>query len=204
MKRFFALILLLTLMGCASLARVVYPVNEDPLKTTAGRYELDPTHANIIFSVNHLGFSLHHGRFNQIEGSLVINPEKPQEAQLYTRIDTASVDTNSEALDKMLRAKRMFDSENYTFASFESSGIRLTDEKTAEITGYLNIKGIQKEITLSAEFIGSGTNPATGKKTIGFSGKASFKRSEFNLKQWLPLVGDEVNLILEAEFTRAN
>ncbi|MCK0070115.1 YceI family protein [Kordiimonas laminariae] len=200
----FIALLFLTLAGCASVARIVYPLNDDPLKAVPGSYELDPTHANIIFSVNHLGFSLHHGRFNQIEGSLVIDPAAPQDAQLYTRIDMASVDTNSEALDNMLRADGMFDSENYPYASFESARIQLTSEKTAEIVGNLTIRGIRKEITLSAEFIGSGTNPATGKKTIGFSGKGRFKRSDFNLKQWLPLVGDEVNLILEAEFTRAN
>ncbi len=201
-KKALLLFFILSLTACASAARILYPVSEDPLKIIPGSYTLDPTHANIIFSVNHLGFSLHHGRFNTISGSLVLDTARPEAAKLFVKTETDSIDTNSVELDRQLKGKRMFDTSNFPAASFESQTIQITGEKSALIEGMLTLKGIKKPVAIEATFIGSGTNPTTGKKTIGFKGAAKFNRSDFGLKEWLPLVGDEINLILEAEFTR--
>ncbi len=196
------LVFFLSLAACASVARVIYPLNEDPHKTLTGKYELDPTHANIIFAVNHLGFSLHHGRFNDIEGSIQINPDKPENSSVFIKVDVRSIDTNNKELDDKLKAQKMFNTEQHPYASFQSTHVALTGPKAAIITGDLTLKNIRRSVTLNATFIGSGTNPLTGKKTIGFSGTAKFNRADFDLKEWLPLVGNEVSLILEAEFIK--
>ena len=201
-KAIFVITLFFLLAGCAAAARILYPVNTDPLKLTPGAYALDPAHANIIFAVNHLGFSFHHGRFNKIGGSLVLDVNQPENSQLFIKIDTASIDTNNTELDSRLRAKPMFNSEVFPSAIFEGSQVEITGPKTANVTGTLTIKENRVPITIQAEFIGSGTNPANGKHTVGFRGKATFNRSEFGLNEWLSLVGDEVSLILEAEFVR--
>lgn len=199
---FYLFSLLLLLSACAAAARILYPVETDPLKTKPGVYKLDPAHANIIFSVSHLGFSIHYGRFNKISGSLEIDPKAPETARTFISIDTGSVDTNSAELDEKLRARSMFNSEAHPIATFESTSLHITGEKSATINGFLNIKGNRKPVTLNATFIGSGTNPLTGLQTIGFSGEAKILRSDFGMNDWLPLVGDEVTLLLEAEFTR--
>lgn len=199
---FFSLGLLLC--GCAAAAKILYPVNDDPLKTTAGVYKLDPTHANIIFSVNHLGFSLHHGRFNNIEGSLDLDSISPKDSRLYVRVNANSIDTNSAELDQKLRSKSMFNVSEHPFVTFESTSITLSNKKTAIISGELTLAGVIRPLDIEATFVGSGTNPLNGKKTIGFSGKGSLFRSEYGLKEWLPFVGDEVSLIIEAEFIRPN
>jgi len=195
--------LFITLGACASVVKVLYPIQTDPLKSKAGAYALDPEHANIIFAVNHLGFSLHHGRFNAVEGSLSLDINKPEASQVFITVNMDSVDTNNLTLDEMLRAKSMFNTAKFPAATFESSSIKVTGPKSAIVSGYLTIKGIRKNINIDATFIGSGKNPLTNKETIGFSGKATFNRSDFNLKNWLPMVGDEVSLIIEAEFNRA-
>ena len=196
--------LCLLLCGCAAAAKILYPVTNDPLKTTAGIYKLDPTHANIIFSVNHLGFSLHHGRFNQIEGSLDLNNNAPENSRLYVHVSADSIDTNSEELDKKLRSKSMFNAVEHPHIIFESQRVTLSGEKTAIISGQLTLAGISRPLDIETTFIGSGTNPLNGKKTVGFSGKGTLLRSEYGLKEWLPFVGDEVALIIEAEFIRPN
>ncbi|PCI63850.1 MAG: hypothetical protein COB37_03620 [Kordiimonadales bacterium] len=194
--------MLLLLAGCASLAKIIYPVITDPLKSKPGVYALDSDHANIIFSLNHLGFSLHHGRFNKISGSLELDTSAPEASSLFITINTASIDTNSQVLDDDLRSPKMFDAAAFPEATFQSTVIRLTGDTTAVIEGMLNIKGVKKPVTIEATFIGSGVNPLNGLQTIGFSGKGSFKRSDFGLNEWLPFVGDDIALIIEAEFTR--
>lgn len=192
----------LILIGCAAAVKILYPVTDDPLKTRAGVYTLDPSHANIIFSVNHLGFSLHHGRFNKIEGTLALDNTAPENSEVFIRVETASVDTNSQELDNLLRAKSMFNAAEHPYISFESKSIRLTDTKTAVISGELTLSGVRQPFDIEATFIGSGTNPLTGARTIGFSGKGTLLRSNYGLTEWLPFVGDEVSLIIEAEFIR--
>lgn len=194
--------LLFLLCGCAAAAKILYPVTIDPLRATPGVYSLDPTHANIIFSVNHLGFSMHHGRFNQIEGSLDLDPKTPENSHLYIQIKADSIDTNSVELDEKLRAKTMLDTATYPFITFESENIVLTDPKTATIEGQLTMAGVRKKFQIEATFIGSGTNPLNGAKTVGFSGQGSLLRSDYGLKEWLPFVGDEVSFVIEAEFIR--
>lgn len=198
-----ALALLLALAACAATARILFPVHDDPLKSTPGVYTLDPTHANVIFAVNHLGFSLHHGRINQLAGSLELYTQNPKDSRVFISASTASIDTNNQELDDQLKAKSMFNVEAFPKASFESTSLQLTGERSARIEGVLTIKGIRKPLVIEALFIGTGTNPLTGLETVGFSGSASFKRSDFDLKDWLPLVGDNVTLIIEAEFNRA-
>jgi len=204
-KIHFALLglLIVSLGACATAGRILYPLQLDPLKNKPGIYWLDPAHANIIFAVNHLGFSLHHGRFNKIEGSLELNTETPTASQLFITVQTSSVDTNSKELDQLLRSKNMFNTDVFPEAVFKSTKLTLLDEKSAAIEGVLTIRDVQKNVTIEASFIGSGTNPLTGLKTIGFKGSAEFQRSDFGLNEWLPWVGDTVTLIIEAEFNRA-
>jgi polyisoprenoid-binding protein YceI len=38
---------------------------------------------------------------------------------------------------------------------------------------------------------------------MGFSGEASFKRSDFGVGEWIPLEGDEVSILIEAEFVKS-
>ncbi len=203
-NRLLAFILMFFLLGgCAAAARILYPLELDPLKAKPGVYSLDPAHANIIFSLNHLGFSLHHGRFNRLEGSLSLESSAPETSSVFISVQTGSIDTNNTELDDLLRGKAMFDVAAFPAATFQSTRVIQTGEKTAIIDGVLTIKGYRKPIQIEAEFIGGGTNPLTGLSTVGFSGKTRFKRSDFGLKSWLGLVGDEVTLIIEAEFIRA-
>jgi len=197
-----SLAIVLLIGGCATAAKILYPVNDDPLQSKPGVYTLDSSHANIIFAVNHLGFSLHHGRFNTIEGSLQLDPDVPENSTLYVRIYADSIDINNSKLDEQLKAKSMFYVEEHPFITFESDRVRLTSEKTAIISGTLTLRGVRKAFDIEATFIGSGANPRTGQQTIGFSGKATLVRSEYGLKEWLPLIGDEVFLTIEAEFFR--
>jgi polyisoprenoid-binding protein YceI len=196
------LLMFLMVASCASAVRTLYPLQTDPLKTKPGIYSLDPTHTNIIFAVSHLGFSLHHGRFNKITGSLELDTNKPAKSKVFITVQTASIDTNNLKLDAMLRDKGMFETNKFPAATFESTGLNISGDKTATIEGFLTIKGIRNPIQIDATFIGSGTNPLNGLSIVGFSGKASFKRSDYDLKNWLPLIGNDVTLIIEAEFTR--
>lgn len=203
MTRLVSLLLpLLALTACASLARVVYPVNDDAFNAKPGDYQLDPSHATVVFAVDHLGFSTYYGRFNTLEGRLSFTPETPERSSVAITIKTASVDTNSRELDDKLRAAAMFDSAAFPDARFVSSSVMATGEKSGTLEGLLTIKDITRPVSLTVTFGGSGTNPLSGQETTGFNAEGTIKRSEFGLKAWLPLVGDDIKLLINAEFVK--
>ncbi|WP_286829332.1 MULTISPECIES: YceI family protein [Kordiimonas] len=192
----------LLLAACAAAAKVLYPVNEDAFNAKPGDYLLDGEHATVIFGLDHMGFSTFYGRFDTLEGRFSYDGDTPTDSEVAIRILTASVNTGSSALDEDLRGKAMFDSAAYPAASFISTKVTQTGEKTGTVEGLLTIKDVTKPVTLAVTFGGSGTHPLTGMKTIGFNATGMIRRSDFGLSRWLPFVGDEVSLIIEAEFTR--
>lgn len=193
---------IMALTACASLAQVVYPVNDDAFNAKPGDYRLDPSHAAVVFAVDHLGFSTYYGRFNTLEGRLSFSPKAPESSSVAITIKTASVDTNSEELDDKLRAATMFDSATFPDARFVSTAVTASGEKSGTLEGLLTIKDVTRPVTLKVTFGGSGTNPLSGKETIGFNAEGAVKRSEFGLKAWLPLVGDDIKLLINAEFVK--
>ncbi|MGY9013571.1 MAG: YceI family protein, partial [Rhodobacterales bacterium] len=78
----------------------------------------------------------------------------------------------------------------------------LSSPTTAELTGKLTMAGNTHLVTLDVTFNGGGKNPITQVDTLGFSATGQFKRSDFGLGAWIPAVGDDVTLDIEAEFVR--
>jgi polyisoprenoid-binding protein YceI len=62
------------------------------------------------------------------------------------------------------------------------------------------MRGVTRSVPLNVVFNGAGTNPLTQVQTLGFSATASIRRSEFGLGAWIPAVGNQVLLEIEAEF----
>ncbi len=193
---------LLMLAACTAAAKVLYPVNENAFDARPGDYMLDAEHATVIFGLDHMGFSTFYGRFDTLEGRLSYGGDTPEASEVAIRIMTASVNTPSPALDEELRGKALFDSETYPAASFTSTRVTQTGENTGTLEGLLTIRDVTRPIALNVTFGGSGTHPLTGNQTIGFNASGMIKRSDFGLKRWLPFVGDEVSLLIEAEFIR--
>lgn len=191
---------LLLLAACTSVVSVVYPLNENAAKARAGSYELDPDHASVLFAVSHFGFSTFRGRFDTLSGSLDLDIDNPENSSVTVIIETASIHTGVSELDTQLIANDMFAAAENPIIQFTSTSIDRTSDNTATINGILIIAGIAKPVALLARFVGSGTNPLTRKRTVGFYATATLQRSEFNLKKWVPFVGDEVEITIDVEF----
>lgn len=168
-----------------------------------GKYMLDASHANVVFLVSHAGFSTYVGRFDTVGGSLKFNTKNPDKSSLSVTIDANSVDTTSEALDEHLRTADFFDVEKYPNIKFKSTKVQKIDDQTGKVTGNLTLLGVTKPVTLDVTFNGGGIFGPTQLYRVGFSARTAVKRSDFGMSKFLPFLGDEVNLIIEAEFTEA-
>src|SRR5688500_16370238 len=74
----------------------------------AGRWQIDPLHSEVSFTVRHLMISKVHGRFRTVEGVIVTTAD-PAASSVTATIDLASVDTGSEQRDEHLRSPDFLD-----------------------------------------------------------------------------------------------
>ena len=150
----------------------------------ADTYVIDTkgAHASINFRASHLGFSWLAGRFDDFEGTFEFDPEKPEASSVSVEIDTASVNSNHEARDKHLRSPDFLNADAHPKATFKSTKVEVTGEKTAKITGDFTLNGVTKPLTLDVEYVGGGEDPWGGYRQ-GFMGTTSFGMGDFDFEK---------------------
>lgn len=175
----------------------------DPAAMPAGTYVLDKEHASVLARVRHQGFSNFTIRFDRVEATYSWDPKAPQTAEVRATIAAGSFNTGSPKEDPKL-ARQFLDAEQYPSITFVSTSIQHGDGNRGKILGDLTIRGVTKPVTLDVVYNGY-AGGVTGQRA-GFSATTKIKRSDFGstylLSPPLALVGDEVELILELEFTR--
>ena len=175
-------------------------ISTDPTAAPAGTYTLDKAHTSVTMKVSHLGLSYYTLRFDHVEGALDYDPAHPDAAKLNIAIDANSVDTGSEAFNRQLEAD-IFDSARYPQITLVSTVVRPGGEGRGTVQGDLSFRGVVKPVRLDVIFNGAGQVGAHATR-MGFSASTTIRRSDFGAVKYLPAVGDEVSVIVEAEFIK--
>ena len=168
-------------------------------RVTAGTYAVDPAHTQVTWQVNHMGFSMLEGQFGASAGSIVIDPAKPNDTKVDVTFQVDQLSTTAPRFTEHLKSKDFFDAAANPTARFVSTAVRATGDK-ATITGNLTIKGVTKPVTLNATFVGAGANPMSKKLNFGFRATGTINRRDFGLGYATPVVGDKVDLTINAAF----
>lgn len=166
------------------------------------KYKLDKNHTNIIWYISHMGFSRTIGNFQEFDGVIELNFDDPSKSKIYITIDTTSISSGVDDLDKQLKSKLFFDVEKYPEAIFESTDISLIEKDSAEVKGNFTMLGKTHEIALNVRFNKRGMDPILNRMRTGFSIKTSIKRSDWGMDQMLAFVSDDINIAIEAEALR--
>ena len=179
-------------------------IGVQPARAQIEIYEFDKAHTQILFFVDHIGFSKSQGEFHEYEGGFTFNRADPENSKVEVSIQTSSIDMDDEKWNKHMKNSDFFDVEKFPTMSFKSTKIKKTGDKTGTITGDLTILETTKPVTLDVVFNKAAVHPFNQKYVAGFSAKAKIKRSEFGMKYGLPLLGDEVDIMIEVEGFRQN
>ena len=65
----------------------------------------------------------------------------------------------------------------------------------------LDFHGVKKPVTLNVTY--RGFTDMEGQQRMGFSAETIFNRSDFGVDAYVPLEGDEVQVLIEVEFIRS-
>ena len=193
------------LAGCASaLAPVLKPnVEQGASALRAGQYELDETHAALIFRINHLGFSEFVGRFNVFGASLDFDEADPGSAKIDSVIDMTSLDVANDDFAATLMGPQWFDAAAYPQARFTSTAITITGETTGTMTGDLTLHGVTQPVTLDVVFNGGARDRLRGNAYIaGFSAHGTISRAAFGVARFSGVITDDVEIEIQAEFKK--
>ncbi|MGY2046831.1 YceI family protein [Methylobacterium sp. JK268] len=174
----------------------------DPAQIQAGTYAVDPLHTQVGWRLSHLGFTNYAGGFSEVSGTLVLEPKNPGAAKLSVKIPVASVATTSAKLTDELKGEQWLDAGKFPEMTFVSTKVAPTGKDAAKVTGDLTLHGVTKPVTLDVSLVGAGVNPITKKITVGFEATGTLKRSEFGVKTYLPLIGDDLHLTIAGAFER--
>jgi polyisoprenoid-binding protein YceI len=170
-----------------------------PSAVHPGAYTVEPTHTRIAFAVSHMGFTTWFGDFTGASGALTLNPAKPAASTLTVSVPVASVSTTNAKLDSELKEADWLDAAKYPTAIFTASKITAS-AGTAKIAGTLSLHGVTKPVVFTVKFNGAGIDPLDKAYTVGFEVRGKIKRSDFGVTKYVPLIGDDVDLIISAAF----
>ena len=159
----------------------------------------------VAFLVEHVGFAKTLGRFTDVSGSFVWDPETRTLSELRVIVATASVSTDHEARDRHVRDDDFLDVERHPEMIFETEGPVVIEGDTARVEGMLTLLGQTRPLALDVVLNKSGRYPfGHEKETLGISARGSLLRSDYGMEYAVAngLVGDEVSLIIELEALR--
>lgn len=170
------------------------------------KYMLDASHSQVLFSYNHLGYSTTWNMFSGFEGEIMFDQEDPAASSVSVSIPVMSLFTGWEARFGHFMSPDFFGAAEGDMVTFTSTGIEVTGEGTANITGDLTVNGVTKSVVLDAKLNGAGDfpfGPKQGTPWAGFDATTSILRSDYNLGAFAPAVGDEVNVQISIEAFKA-
>lgn len=172
--------------------------------TPTGTYVVDPGHSALMFRYSHLGLSSTYARIKTFNATLKFDAEKPENSKIDVTLSPGSVDSGYEAMDAKFISDELFDTAKYPTARFTSTKVEKLSGSTGKVHGELTLRGITKPVVLDVTLNGALVNSYSKQPTLGFSGKATVKRSDFGMGAGVPMVSDEVDIIIEAEFGKTN
>jgi polyisoprenoid-binding protein YceI len=193
-----AAILALSLLAAPALAQT--DISSDQTLAPAGSYKIDKANSSVNMKVSHMGLSYYTLRFDGVDASYTYDPTRPEATKLDVIIDANSIDTGDSAFNRQI-ASEVFDAGKYPQIRFVSTAVRPGSEGRGTVVGDLTFHGVTKPITLDVIFNGAGLGK-DHQERMGFSADAQIRRSDFGATKYAPLVGDNVSVAIEVEFTR--
>lgn len=174
-----------------------------PVLAQSQRYELDPVHTRILFAVSHAGFSHALGTIGGSTGELVFDPSDWSSARVEVEVPLARLDLGDPDWNVAALGRRLLRAETYPTARFVSTSVAPRDASHARVCGDLSLRGATRPLCLEVTLNALERHPMPPfRHTAGFSATGKLERKAFGIDAWEGLVGDTVELRIEAEAVR--
>jgi polyisoprenoid-binding protein YceI len=161
----------------------------------AETYTFD-TEATVIRFTFRVGPLPQSGRFAEVKGMVDFNERAPERSRVDAVINAASL-TAEPIVEDELKGESFFNVAVQPEIRFRSRTIKAAASNHAEVQGELTMNGVTQPVTLQVMFYPKGASRLAAAGPF-FSATAQIKRSAFNMTAYPMLVGDDVEIQIDA------
>ena len=171
----------------------------------AESFELDSSHAQVGFRVQHFGVSFLRGWFGDVTGSMNYS-EKLEEMSVEIVIQTSSLITSFPTRTEHALSENFLGAEEFAEIRFTSDKFTQKDDEVW-VTGDLTIRGQAQKVSFPFTTLGPRQGPF-GNIRLGVTGALEIDRIKAGIpfdrkmEDGTPLVGTTVEIDLSVEFIR--
>lgn len=184
----------------------------------AATYEIDPTHANVRFAIDHFGTSTNTGGFYNLTGEVEYDP-KQKYGKVSIIIPLASINTGNNEFNETLKGKDFFEVEKFPNAKFESTQWHFSDQPSllgrlftsnnqkqalpvTHIEGNLTLHGQTHPVTLQATKFNCYLSPILKKSVCGGDFTTTIDRTKWGISKYV-LLGMTKDVVLNIQIEAA-
>lgn len=143
------------------------------------KWNLDPAHSSIEFSVRHMGFATVRGRFKDFEVD-VESDDGTRLSHVEAVIDAGSIDTAETTRDGHLRSADFLDVERFPELRFVSTSVEAVGRGRFRVTGDLSMRGALRPVSFEVEVM-EPINDPFGKLRVAAEGSGRLNRKDWGL-----------------------
>jgi len=171
-------------------------------------WKLDPAHSHAEFKVKHMMISNVKGSFNGLSGTLTEHATDKTLSTIQASIDVNTVATGDTQRDTHLKSADFFDAAQFGTMTFRSTKVQPNGDGGYNVTGDLTLHGQTRQQIFVVEGPTAPGKDPWGNTRIGVSATTKINRKDYGLS-WNAaletggiLVGDDVNITIEAQFIK--
>lgn len=161
-------------------------------------YDVEPTHTFVHFDALHAQTSTNRGRFDNIEGSIMLDRQN-RKGKVNITVYPGSVNTGVDSYNDHLRNADFLHVEAFPTATFESNHIIFENDQPKALIGTLTLLGKQQPVTLNALRFNCYDSPRAEAEVCGGDFETTLMRSEFGMMYGLPGIPDQIDIFIQIE-----
>lgn len=123
-------------------------------------WTLDLGHAHIGWEIDHMNMANTVGRFNDFDGTFLIDEADPSNSEITFTIQAASIDSNHLGRDNHVRNADYLNVTQFPEITFTSTNVQMLTPTTGILTGDLEMLGVSAPVALDFEMVNRRTYPS--------------------------------------------
>tara|TARA_R110002126_G_scaffold282327_3_gene430679 strand:+ start:5696 stop:6364 length:669 start_codon:yes stop_codon:yes gene_type:complete len=141
-------------LATAASSAIAFAAQAEPVEWT-----LDLGHAYIGWEIDHMNMANTVGRFNDFDGTFLIDEADPANSQITFTIQAASIDSNHIGRDNHARNPDYLNVEQFPEITFTSNEVMMLTPTTGILRGDLEMLGVSAPVELDFEMVNRRTYP---------------------------------------------
>lgn len=165
-------------------------------------YRIDPVHSQVLFNVEHNGFSRSFGRLKVTDGTIRFDRDDWSKSSVDATIDMASVDMGDAEWNKAVRGGALLDSDRTKTARYVSDSVEKKTDDEGVVHGKLTLRGTTLPLDLPFRVNRVGKTIYGLHTVAGFSSSLTLDRTAYGMTSNKNSIGTAVSVWLEIEAIR--